>query len=356
MASRLGRKRKHSVLEDDQDNSANEVVTGVAAFKRPAVKNSPKPPPREKKLTIEEAKNDTSGRPVRVYADGIFDMFHSGHARALMQAKNVFPNVYLIVGVSNDEMTHRLKGKTVMTERERYDAISHCRYVDEVIEGAQWTLTPKFLEEHRIDFCAHDDLPYTSAGQEDVYKMVKDAGMFVATQRTEGISTSDVIARIVRNYDEYIRRNLQRGYSRKELNVSFVKERQVRAKQKIHEIRDKIEDKSHQILQWWEDKSRELILDFLSLFNGQSIKERQVRVRRRVKEVQERSHEALTRWEERSREFVGDFLRMFSPPGLPYPDEDDDDIDDDHEEHEAEDEEGEEEEEGKGDYQFAVTS
>ena len=96
---------------------------------------------------------------VRVYTFGIFDRFHTGHALHLMQAKKCFPKVYLIVGVYNHESTLKLKGWTIMSEKDRYDAVRHCRHVDQVVEDAPWVTTPDFLEKHRIDFVYHDDLP-----------------------------------------------------------------------------------------------------------------------------------------------------------------------------------------------------
>jgi choline-phosphate cytidylyltransferase len=91
------------------------------------------------------------------------------------QAKNVFPNtdVYLLVGVCSDALTNSRKGKTVMDEDERYEAVRHCRYVDEVVKDAPWSVGNEFLAKHKIDFVAHDELPYTTGSGTDVYAPLK---------------------------------------------------------------------------------------------------------------------------------------------------------------------------------------
>ncbi|XP_016993890.2 choline-phosphate cytidylyltransferase A isoform X1 [Drosophila takahashii] len=228
-----------------------------------------------KRITYQMARSGQTNRRVRVYADGIYDLFHQGHARQLMQAKNIFPNVYLIVGVCNDELTHRMKGRTVMNGFERYEGVRHCRYVDEIVQNAPWTLSDDFIADNKIDFVAHDDIPYGTDGMDDIYAPLKARGMFVATERTEGVSTSDIVARIVKDYDLYVRRNLARGYSAKELNVSFLSEKKFRLQNKMDELKSRgkreLSKVKVDIITKWEEKSREFIDHFLLLFGRENL-------------------------------------------------------------------------------------
>ena len=180
------------------------------------------------------------GRPVRVYADGVFDLFHLGHMRQLEQAKNIFPNTYLTVGVTGNSETHRRKGLTVLTAAERAESVRHCKWVDEVIEDCPWVVTPEFVEVHKFDYIAHDDLPYGAAEGDDIYAPIKERGQFLVTQRTEGVSTTGIITKIVRDYEKYIGRQLKRGTSRQELNISWLKKNELDLKRHIAELRDAI--------------------------------------------------------------------------------------------------------------------
>ncbi|KAH6755372.1 phosphorylcholine cytidylyltransferase [Perilla frutescens var. hirtella] len=211
----------------------------------------------QRQTTINDAASSKNGvvstppddRPVRVYADGIYDLFHFGHARSLEQAKKSFPNTYLLVGCCNSETTHKYKGKTVMTESERYESLRHCKWVDEVIPDAPWVINQEFLDKHQIDYVAHDSLPYADASGagNDVYEFVKAVGRFKETKRTEGISTSDVIMRIVKDYNQYVMRNLDRGYSRKDLNLSYVKEKRLRVNMRLKKLQEKVKEQQEKV-------------------------------------------------------------------------------------------------------------
>jgi len=83
-----------------------------------------------------------------------------------------------------------------------------------------WLITPEFMEQQKIDYVAHDVAPYSSNGVEDIYATVKKLGKFRETQRTDGISTSDIILRILKDRDEYLKLNLSRGYSKEELKYT----------------------------------------------------------------------------------------------------------------------------------------
>ncbi|XP_045788851.1 choline-phosphate cytidylyltransferase 1-like [Trifolium pratense] len=221
-------------------------------------------------------------KPVRVYADGIYDLFHFGHARSLEQAKKSFPNTYLLVGCCNDETTHKYKGKTVMTEAERYESLRHCKWVDEVIPDVPWVINQEFIDKHNIDYVAHDALPYadTSGAGKDVYEFVKAIGKFKETKRTEGISTSDIIMRIIKDYNQYVMRNLDRGYSRKELGVSYVKEKRLRMNMGLKKLQERVKKQQETVgkkigtvkkiagmnrTEWVENADR-LVAGFLEMF------------------------------------------------------------------------------------------
>lgn len=168
-------------------------------------------------------------RPVRIYCDGVFDMFHYGHARLFAQVKQMFPKVHLIVGVHSDEQTNKYKGVVAMSEKERYESVSHCKYVDEIIEDAPWIHEDlEFINSHDIDYVAHDEDPYPSGNKNDIYGVFKDNGRFIPTKRATHVSTTKIITGIVRDYDKFIKRQISRGVSYKDLNISYWKREQLR--------------------------------------------------------------------------------------------------------------------------------
>ncbi|SNX81405.1 related to choline-phosphate cytidylyltransferase [Melanopsichium pennsylvanicum] len=161
-------------------------------------------PQRDYSINPPPRRYDSEGceRPIRIYADGVYDLFHYAHALQLRQAKLSFPSVHLIVGVVSSFSCSKHKNKPVLTSQERYECVRNCRWVDEVLEDAPWVVDQNLIDTLEIDYIAHDDLPYSGIGMEDIYAFVKKQGRFLPTRRTDGVSTSELLGRIVEVYRE----------------------------------------------------------------------------------------------------------------------------------------------------------
>ncbi|KDD76579.1 hypothetical protein H632_c175p1 [Helicosporidium sp. ATCC 50920] len=138
-------------------------------------------------------------RPVRVYMDGCFDLMHYGHANALRQARVLGDE--LVVGLIPDSEIERCKGPPILNEKERLELVRAVKWVDDVIVGVPYDLTPDFLSElfhrHRIDYVIHGDDPCLLPDGTDAYAHAKRLGRFRAIKRTEGVSTTDIVGRML---------------------------------------------------------------------------------------------------------------------------------------------------------------
>ncbi|GFT23407.1 ethanolamine-phosphate cytidylyltransferase [Nephila pilipes] len=134
-------------------------------------------------------------KPIRVWCDGCYDMVHFGHANQLRQAKAM--GDYLIVGIHTDEEITKHKGPPVFTEQERYKMVRAVKWVDEVVEGAPYITTIETLDKYSCDFCVHADDITLDADGKDTYRYVKAAGRYKECQRTAGVSTTDLVGRML---------------------------------------------------------------------------------------------------------------------------------------------------------------
>jgi len=122
-------------------------------------------------------------------------MVHFGHANALRQAKKM--GDVLVVGVHSDAEISKHKGPPVFTEQERYKMVRSIKWVDEVVEAAPYVTTIETLDKYNCDYCVHGDDITTTADGVDTYHFVKAAGRYQECKRTVGISTTDLVGRML---------------------------------------------------------------------------------------------------------------------------------------------------------------
>ncbi|KAK2658708.1 hypothetical protein Ddye_005241 [Dipteronia dyeriana] len=144
-------------------------------------------------------KKHENKKRVRVYMDGCFDLMHYGHANALRQAKDLGDE--LVVGVVSDEEIIANKGPPVLSMEERLTLVSGLKWVDEVIANAPYAITEQFMDrlfnEYKIDCIIHGDDPCLLPDGTDAYALAKQVGRYKQIKRTEGVSSTDIVGRIL---------------------------------------------------------------------------------------------------------------------------------------------------------------
>lgn len=132
-----------------------------------------------------------------IYTDGIFDLFHRGHLEYIKRCKQIFDDVFLIVGVVNDTDAASYKRAPIYNEFDRYEIVENIKYVDKIVKDAPLIIDENFMNEHQIDYVIHSFSNEADAEkQQEFFKVPMMLNKFIKINYYSLISTTDIIRKI----------------------------------------------------------------------------------------------------------------------------------------------------------------
>jgi len=155
---------------------------------------------RGKIVSLEEAQARVArwrAQGLRIaYTNGCFDLLHAGHVRTLETARGLADA--LVVGMNSDASARRLKGpgRPVVPENERAEMLAALAAVDLVIVFPEDTSRGVIAALRPEVWVKGGDYDPATVNQEEKAFVEGYGGRVALAGRVEGLSTSDLVARI----------------------------------------------------------------------------------------------------------------------------------------------------------------
>lgn len=132
---------------------------------------------------------------MRIYCDGIFDLFHKGHFNHFKKIHELFnESIHLIVGVISDNVSRNYKRLPIMNEQQRLKMVLSTKYVDEAFITDTLIIDENFLNQQKIDKVVHAFADKSDKNKQDLFHEVPiKLGKFIEIDYNDGISTTNLI-------------------------------------------------------------------------------------------------------------------------------------------------------------------
>lgn len=157
---------------------------------------------------------------INILLPGHFSYIHSGHRQIIQEIKSSFKTVSLTVGIFSNQ-----SAPSILTDNEKIETFKSIPEIDKILI-LHSNPTESDLKQWNIDLIA--------TASKDKYS---NFDRILRFEKRVDISSDEIIARIIRDYDNHVSNLVALGYHRSTLGISKFTELSVRCKQQLKSIK-----------------------------------------------------------------------------------------------------------------------